>query len=143
MDCGEIGAQDDGQEHAEETAATVTGTSEQYATPTEVLGQRSCEGRREPDREEGCLRVSLSYLPDLFWPPHISAAHTNVALVIPRAVCPSGLRRAECAHKRGARHCSRCAPFWNSLSHGCANRVLRSVPAFLPGSASADTSVLR
>ena len=42
------GAQDDGEKRAEETAATVTGTSGQYATPIEGLGQPSLDGRREP-----------------------------------------------------------------------------------------------
>ena len=44
---------------------------------------------------------------------------------------PHRLRRAESAQ----RVAGPCAPFWNSLSHGCLNRVLRSVPAFHPGSA--------
>src|SRR5580765_4714291 len=47
-DCAKSGAQDDGQERAEETAATVTGTSRDYATPIEMLGQPSLDGRREP-----------------------------------------------------------------------------------------------
>jgi hypothetical protein len=42
---------------------------------------------------------------------------------------PSGLHRAEA--------------FWNSRRHGLATVGLWSVPAFLPGSASVDTSVLR
>jgi hypothetical protein len=42
------GAQDDGQERAEETAATVTGTSDDYATPMVWLGQRSFDGLRKP-----------------------------------------------------------------------------------------------
>ena len=42
------GAQDNGQERAEETAATVTGTSGDDATPIEILGQASLDGRREP-----------------------------------------------------------------------------------------------
>jgi hypothetical protein len=42
------GAQDDGQVRAEETAATVTGTSGDNATPIEMLGQPSLDGRREP-----------------------------------------------------------------------------------------------
>jgi len=41
-------AQDDGEKRAEETAATVTGTSRDYATPIERLGQPSLDGRREP-----------------------------------------------------------------------------------------------
>ena len=44
---------------------------------------------------------------------------------------PHRLRRAEFAQ----RDAGPFAPFWNSLSHGCPNRVLRSVPAFHPGSA--------
>lgn len=44
---------------------------------------------------------------------------------------PHRLRRAESAQ----RDAGPFAPFWNSLSHGCPNRVLRSVPAFHPGSA--------
>jgi len=42
------GAQNDGQERAEETAATITGTSGDYATPMERLGQPSLDGIREP-----------------------------------------------------------------------------------------------
>jgi len=42
------GAQDDGQERAEQAAATVTGTSGDYATPIERLGQPSLDGRRKP-----------------------------------------------------------------------------------------------
>ena len=42
------GAQDDGQESAEDRAATLTGTSRAYATPIEMLGQLSLDGRREP-----------------------------------------------------------------------------------------------
>ena len=59
----------------------------------------------------------------------ISAALTNVALFIHRAVRPPGLHRAE--------------TFWNSRSHGLVTVVLWSVPAFLPGYASVDTSLLR
>ena len=44
---------------------------------------------------------------------------------------PHRLHRAESAQ----RDAGPFAPFWNSLSHGCPNRVLRSVPAFHPGSA--------
>ena len=46
------GTQDDGQERAEETAATVTGTSGDYATPIERLGQPSLDWLREPGRED-------------------------------------------------------------------------------------------
>jgi len=46
------GAQDDGQERAEDTTATVTGTSRDYATPIEMLGQLSLDGRREPGCED-------------------------------------------------------------------------------------------
>ena len=42
------GAQDDGQERAEDTTATVTGTSRDYTMPIEMLGQLSLDGRREP-----------------------------------------------------------------------------------------------
>jgi hypothetical protein len=42
------GAQDDWQGRAEDTAATVTETSRAYATPIEMLGQPSLDGRREP-----------------------------------------------------------------------------------------------
>jgi hypothetical protein len=42
------GAQDDGQERADETAATLTGTSGEYATPIGMLGQPSLDGLREP-----------------------------------------------------------------------------------------------
>jgi hypothetical protein len=42
------GAQDDGQERADETAATLTGTSGDYATPIGMLGQPSLDGLREP-----------------------------------------------------------------------------------------------
>jgi hypothetical protein len=42
------GAQDDGQERAEETAATVTGTSGDHATPIERLGQPFLDRLREP-----------------------------------------------------------------------------------------------
>jgi hypothetical protein len=45
-------AQDDGQKRAEETAATVTGTSQNYATPIERLGQPSLDERREPGFED-------------------------------------------------------------------------------------------
>src|SRR5207344_2538571 len=47
-DCAKSGAQDDGLVRADEIAATVTGTSGQYATPIEMLGQPSLDGRREP-----------------------------------------------------------------------------------------------
>ena len=42
------GARDDGQERAEETTATVTGTSEYYATPIGILGQHFLDKRKEP-----------------------------------------------------------------------------------------------
>src|SRR5207342_3953197 len=47
-DCAKSGAQNDGPELANEAAATVTGTSGQYATPIEMLGQPYLDGRREP-----------------------------------------------------------------------------------------------
>jgi hypothetical protein len=42
------GAQDNAQKRAEESAATLTGTSGDYATPIEMLGQPFLDGRREP-----------------------------------------------------------------------------------------------
>ena len=54
------GAQDDGQERAEETAATVTGTSGDDATPIEMLSQPSLDGRREPGCEDRMMYHSKS-----------------------------------------------------------------------------------
>ena len=48
MTAARSGAQDGRQERAEDTAATLTGTSRAYATPIEMLGQPSLDGRREP-----------------------------------------------------------------------------------------------
>src|SRR5512144_605519 len=52
---------------------------------------------------------------------------------------PRRLRRAELAH----RLVEPCAPFWNSLSHGCTNRESSVSSSFPPRLSRAETSPLR
>ena len=49
-------AQDDGKKRAEDTAVTVTGASQVYATPMERLGQPSFSRLRKPGRGNRKIR---------------------------------------------------------------------------------------
>jgi hypothetical protein len=53
------GAHDNRRKRAEETTATVTGTSEEYATPIGMLGQPSLNRRREPALDGRVVAIGI------------------------------------------------------------------------------------
>jgi hypothetical protein len=53
------GAQDNERKRAEETTVTVTGTSDEHATPIGMLGQPSLNGRREPALDGRAFAIGI------------------------------------------------------------------------------------
>lgn len=61
------GAQDDGYKRAEETAATVTGTSDHHATPIGMFGQAFLGKRKEPSLDDHLPNLRPSNRVSVAW----------------------------------------------------------------------------